>query len=166
MFCKAENKGIYWYFSDNTILSVFFYFRTQTWSCGEGGGRQGGGGVSHIGAWIILSASCSLVLFCFMFKVEDFIVSVHCLEFKRSECTSYYNIACQIQKDPHWKIDENELNTQFLFTDVKAAEVKAAWEKVEVEMSGGWCWGRRGSGRGMWFKALHFRTKFQYLLTG
>ena len=36
---------------------------------GQGGGRQGGGGVSHIGAGIILSASCSLALFCFMFKV-------------------------------------------------------------------------------------------------
>ena len=37
--------------------------------CVEGGGGQGGGGVSHIGAGIILSASCSLALFCFMFKV-------------------------------------------------------------------------------------------------
>ena len=42
--------------------------------CGEegggwGGGGQGGGGVSHIGAGIILSDSCSLALFCFMFKV-------------------------------------------------------------------------------------------------
>ena len=35
----------------------------------QGGGRQGGEGVSHIGAGIILSASCSLALFCFMFKV-------------------------------------------------------------------------------------------------
>ena len=67
----------------------------------QGGGRQGGGGVSHIGAGIILSASCLLALFCFIFKVRVFIVSVHGLEFKRSECTSYYNIACQIQKDPH-----------------------------------------------------------------
>ena len=70
-------------------------------SCGQGGGRQGCGGVSHIGAGTILSASCLLALFCFMFKVEVFIVSVHGPEFKRSECTSYYNIACQIQKDPH-----------------------------------------------------------------
>ena len=54
-----------------------------------------------------------------MFKVEVFIVSVHGPEFKKSECTSYYNIACQIQKDLHWKIYENELNTLFLFTDVK-----------------------------------------------
>ena len=30
---------------------------------------QGGGGVSHIGAGIILSASCSLALFSFIFKV-------------------------------------------------------------------------------------------------
>ena len=52
---------------------------------GQGGGRQGGGGVSHIGAGIILSASCSLALFCFIFKVV-FIVSVHGPEFKRSEC--------------------------------------------------------------------------------
>ena len=51
----------------------------------QGSGGQGGGGVSHIGAGIILSASCSLALFCFMFKVV-FIVSVHGLEFKRSEC--------------------------------------------------------------------------------
>ena len=72
---------------------------------GEGGGRQGGG-VGHIGAGIILSASyllgfdlCSVS--CLKLKVEVFIVSVHGLEFKRSECTSYYNIACQIQKDPH-----------------------------------------------------------------
>ena len=44
-----------------------------------------------------------LVLFyvCLKLNVEVFIVSVHGLEFKRSECTSYYNIACQIQKDPH-----------------------------------------------------------------
>ena len=40
---------------------------------------------------------CSVL--CLKFKV--FIVSVHGPEFKRSECTSYYNIACQIQKDPH-----------------------------------------------------------------
>ena len=37
--------------------------------CGEGGGEQGGGGVSHICVGIILSASCWLALFCFMFKV-------------------------------------------------------------------------------------------------
>ena len=42
---------------------------------------------------------CSVL--CLKFKVEVFIVSVHGPEFKRSECTSYYNIACQIQKDPH-----------------------------------------------------------------
>ena len=60
--------------------------------CGEGGGEQGGGGqggggVSHIGAGIILSAFCSLALFCFMFKVVFIVpVSVHGLEFKRSEC--------------------------------------------------------------------------------
>ena len=37
----------------------------------HGGGccTPDGGGVSHIGAGIILSASCSLALFCFMFKV-------------------------------------------------------------------------------------------------
>ena len=40
-------------------------------SGGQGGGRQGGGGVSHIGAGIILSASCSLALFCFMFEVKS-----------------------------------------------------------------------------------------------
>ena len=56
--------------------------------CGsEGGGRQGGGGVSHIGAGIILSAFCSFALFCFIFKVVFIVpVSVHGLEFKRSEC--------------------------------------------------------------------------------
>ena len=52
---------------------------------GEGGGRKGGGGVSHIGAGIILSASCLLALFCFIFKVV-FIVSVHGPEFNRSKC--------------------------------------------------------------------------------
>ena len=71
----------------------------------EGGGRQGGG-VGHIGAGIILSVSyllgfdlCSVL--CLKLKVEVLIVSVHGTEFKRSECASYYNIACQIQKDPH-----------------------------------------------------------------
>ena len=45
-------------------------------SGGEGGGGQGGGektgaGVGHIGAGIILSASClPLTLFCFMFEVK------------------------------------------------------------------------------------------------
>ena len=39
------------------------------------------------GAGIILSASCSLALFCFMFKVVFIVpVSVHGPEFKRSEC--------------------------------------------------------------------------------
>ena len=42
---------------------------------------------------------CSVL--CLKFKVEIFIVSVHGLEFKRSESTSYYNITCQIQKDLH-----------------------------------------------------------------
>ena len=37
-----------------------------------------------------------------LFEVKEvFIVSDNGREFKRSECTSYYNIACQIQKDPH-----------------------------------------------------------------
>ena len=45
------------------------------------------GGVSQIGAGIILSAFCSLALFCFMFKVVFIVpVSVHGPEFKRSEC--------------------------------------------------------------------------------
>ena len=52
---------------------------------GQGGGRWGGRGVSQIGGGIILSASCWLALFCFMFKVV-FIVSVHGPEFKRSKC--------------------------------------------------------------------------------
>ena len=38
---------------------------------------------------------------CLKLKVEVFIVSVHGPNIKRSECTSCYNIACQIQKDPH-----------------------------------------------------------------
>ena len=75
---------------------------------------------------LLTHLSCVL---CLKLKVEVFIVSVHGLEFKRSECTSYYNIACQIQKDSHSKIHENELNTLFLFTDVKVAEVKTAWVK-------------------------------------
>ena len=64
---------------------------------GKEGGREGcdrqGGGVGHIGAGIILSASyllgfdlCSVL--CLKLKVEVFIVSVHGLEFKRSECMS------------------------------------------------------------------------------
>ena len=72
---------------------------------GEGCGRQGGG-VGHIHAGIILSASyllgfdlCSVSFL--KLKVEVSVVSVHGPEFKRSECTSYYNIACQIQKDRH-----------------------------------------------------------------
>ena len=62
---------------------------------------------------IILSVSyllsfdlCSVL--CLKLKVEVFIASVHGMELKRSECTSYYNIACQIQKDPHLiKIKKN-----------------------------------------------------------
>ena len=42
---------------------------------------------------------CSVL--CLKLKVEVFSVSVHGPEFKRSKCTSYYNIACQIQKDLH-----------------------------------------------------------------
>ena len=51
----------------------------------------------------MLLTCLALTLFSFMLKlkVEVFIFSVHGPEFKRSECTSYYNIACQIQKDPN-----------------------------------------------------------------
>ena len=57
------------YFGHNSFCFLSFQNSEQTYCGGEGGGRQGGGGVSHIGAGIILSASCSLALFCFMFKV-------------------------------------------------------------------------------------------------
>ena len=88
------------YFGHNSFCFLSFQNSRQTCSGGQGGGRQGGGrqgggrqgggrqgggGVSHIGAGIILSASCSFALFYFMFKVV-FIVSVHGLEFNRSEC--------------------------------------------------------------------------------
>ena len=87
-----------------TILSIFFHFRTQD-RCivvvrevaeRDVAGREVAGreaGVGHIGAGIILSASyllgfdlCSVL--CLKLKVEVFIVSVHGLEFKRSECMS------------------------------------------------------------------------------
>ena len=74
------------YFGHN---SVFFDFRTtrHVVVVREVVNRevgQGGGGVSQIGAGIILSAFCSLALFCFMFKVVFIVpVSVHGLEFKR-----------------------------------------------------------------------------------
>ena len=81
------------YFGHN---SVFFDFRTTRRVvlvrevAEQGGGGQGGGGVSQIGAGIILSAFCSLALFCFMFKVVFIVpISVHGLEFKRSECMFY-----------------------------------------------------------------------------
>ena len=75
------------YFRHNSFYFLSFQNSRQMCSGGQGGGRQGHGGVSHIGLKLKL-------------KVEVFIVSVHGLEFKRSECASYYNIACQIQKDP------------------------------------------------------------------
>ena len=82
------------YFGHN---SVFFHFRTtrRVVVVREVADREvvnrevvdGGGGVSHIGAGIILSAFCSLALFCFMLKVVFIVpVSVHGPEFKRSEC--------------------------------------------------------------------------------
>ena len=77
------------YFGHN---SVFFDFRTtrRVVVVREVADREvvdRGGGVSHIGAGIILSAFCSLALFCFMFKVVFIVpVSVHGPEFKRSEC--------------------------------------------------------------------------------
>ena len=74
------------YFGHN---SVFFDFRTtrRVVVVREVADGQGGGGVSQIGAGIILSAFCSLALFCFMFEVVFIVpVSVHGPEFKRSEC--------------------------------------------------------------------------------
>ena len=64
-----KTKAIMTYFRHN---SFYFQNSRQTYSGSQGGGRQGGGGqrgggVSHISAGIILTASCSLVLFCFMF---------------------------------------------------------------------------------------------------
>ena len=65
------------YFGHNSFYFLSFQNSRQMYSGGQGGGRQGGGrqggsrqgrgGVSHIGVAIILSASCSLALFCFMF---------------------------------------------------------------------------------------------------
>ena len=63
-------------------------------------------------------------MICLKLKVEVFIVSDHGPEFKRRECTSYYNV--KFRKSHTEKIHENELNTLFLFTEVKVAEVKAA----------------------------------------
>ena len=75
------------YFRHNSFCFLAFQNSEQTCCGGEGGGGQGGGGVSHIGAGIILSAFCSFALFCFIFKVVFIVpVSVHGLEFKRSEC--------------------------------------------------------------------------------
>ena len=47
---------------------------------------RGGGGVSHIGTGIILSASCLFALFCFMFKVVCLLFQFMVREFNRSEC--------------------------------------------------------------------------------
>ena len=55
------------YFGHNPFYFLSFQNSRQSYSGGQGGGRQRGGGVSHIGAGIILSASCLLALFCFMF---------------------------------------------------------------------------------------------------
>ena len=49
----------------------------------------------------MLLACLPYSVLCLKLKVEVLFVSVHGPEFKRSKCTSYYNIACQIQKDPH-----------------------------------------------------------------
>ena len=73
------------YFGHNSLFSFISELIADMCCGGEGGGTHGDGGVSHIGAGIILSASWSLALFCFMFKVV-FIVLVHGPEFNRSEC--------------------------------------------------------------------------------
>ena len=102
MFWNAKTKAIidiFW--TELFLFSFISELKTDVyWWSGRWQTRRWGR-VSHIGAGIILSASCSLPLFCFMFKVEVFIVSVHGPEFKRSECTLYYNITCLIQKDLH-----------------------------------------------------------------
>ena len=59
------------YFGHNSFCFLSFQNSRQMCSGGQGGGRQGGGGVSHIDAGIILSASCLLALFCFMFEVKS-----------------------------------------------------------------------------------------------
>ena len=98
------------YFGHNSFYFLSFQNLRQMHCFGKVGGGEGcgrqGGGVGHIHAGIILSASyllgfdlCSVSFL--KLKVEVSIVSVHGPEFKRSECTSYYNIACQIQKDRH-----------------------------------------------------------------
>ena len=55
------------YFGHNSFYFLSFQNSRQTYSGGQGGGMQRGGGVSDIGGGIILSTSCSLALFCFMF---------------------------------------------------------------------------------------------------
>ena len=80
VFSNAKTKviiDIFW-----TQFFLFFSFQNSRQTCSSG---QGG----HL--------PCSVL--CLMLKVEVFIVSVPGLEFKRREFTSYYNIACQIQKD-------------------------------------------------------------------
>ena len=71
MYWNAKTKAIIDIFGHNSFCFISFQNSRQMCSSGQGGSRQGGAGVSHIGAGIILSASCSLALFCFMFEVKS-----------------------------------------------------------------------------------------------
>ena len=67
-----KTKEIMTYFRHHAFYFLSFQNSIQTYSGDQGGSRQGGGrqrggGVSHNVAGIILSASCSPALFCFMF---------------------------------------------------------------------------------------------------
>ena len=80
------------------ILNLFMSFHFQIWSylccVGEKGGvarrGRGVGKVSHIGAWIILSAAFACLWHCSVscssLKVKVFTVSVHGVDFSRSKC--------------------------------------------------------------------------------
>ena len=150
------------YFGHNSFCFLSFQNSRQMCSGGQGGGGQGGGrhGGGRQGRWRGKSHGCWDNIKCFLLtSLFVFYVWSKKLKF----------LLFQFMV---WNLREVSLHyiiilpVKFRKTDVKVAEVKAAGVKVEVQMSGGWCWGRRGSGRGAWFKALHFKTKFQYPLTG
>ena len=69
VFWNAKPRRLLTHFRHNSFYFLSFQNLRQMYSDGQGGSRQGGGGVSHNGAGIILSVSCSLALFCFMFEV-------------------------------------------------------------------------------------------------
>ena len=101
MFWNAKAKAIMTYFRHNSFFFSFIselktdiYWWSGRWQTGRWQAERRRG-KSH---WCWDNIKCFLLTYlvllyvCLKLKVEVFIVSVHGLEFKRSECTSYYNI--------------------------------------------------------------------------